>query len=101
MSHCVELFKALADPTRLRILNLLRRREICVCQIVDVLGLGQSKRSTAWGRLAVRAASRRARRFRHLLVQQGFESSSKATAAPFRFIPQAVEDGTDSLKAEA
>ena len=37
------IFKALADDTRLRILNLLRQREICVCEIVDVLDLCQSK----------------------------------------------------------
>lgn len=43
MSEAVKLFKALADETRLRILNLLCRRELCVCQIVDVLGTGQSK----------------------------------------------------------
>jgi ArsR family transcriptional regulator len=43
MSDAVQLFKALADETRLRILNLIRHRELCVCQIVDVLGLGQSK----------------------------------------------------------
>ena len=38
-------FKALADETRLRILKLLSRRELCVCQIVEVLGIGQSKAS--------------------------------------------------------
>lgn len=43
MSDVVQLFKALADETRLRILNLLCRQEICVCQIVKALGLGQSK----------------------------------------------------------
>ncbi len=43
MPEAVQLFKALADETRLRILNLIRHRELCVCQIVDVLGLGQSK----------------------------------------------------------
>ena len=43
MSDTVQLFKALADETRLRILNLLCRQEICVCQIVEALGLGQSK----------------------------------------------------------
>jgi ArsR family transcriptional regulator len=41
----VQVFKALADETRLRILNLLCRRELCVCQIVEVLGIGQSKAS--------------------------------------------------------
>ena len=43
MPEAVQLFKALADETRLRILNLIRDRELCVCQIVDVLRLGQSK----------------------------------------------------------
>ena len=45
MSEAVKLLKALADETRLRILNLLCRRELCVCQIVEVLGIGQSKAS--------------------------------------------------------
>lgn len=45
MSEAVKLFKALADETRLRILNLLCRRELCVCQIVEVLEIGQSKAS--------------------------------------------------------
>ena len=45
MSEAVKLFKALADETRLRILHLLCRRELCVCQIVEVLGIGQSKAS--------------------------------------------------------
>ncbi len=43
MSNAVQLFKALADGTRLRILNLIGHREVCVCQIVEALGLGQSK----------------------------------------------------------
>jgi ArsR family transcriptional regulator len=43
MADSVRLLKALADETRLRILNLLCRRELCVCQIVEVLGMGQSK----------------------------------------------------------
>ncbi|MEK6248982.1 MAG: metalloregulator ArsR/SmtB family transcription factor [Planctomycetales bacterium] len=45
MSDTVQLFKALADETRLRILNLLCRKELCVCQIVEVLEIGQSKAS--------------------------------------------------------
>ncbi len=36
-------FKALADPTRIRILNLLARspEAVCVCDIVDQFPLGQ------------------------------------------------------------
>ena len=35
------LFKAFADPTRLRVLSLLAAGELCVCDIVDILGLPQ------------------------------------------------------------
>lgn len=35
------LFRAFADRTRLRILSLLLRGELCVCEIVDVLDVPQ------------------------------------------------------------
>jgi DNA-binding transcriptional ArsR family regulator len=34
--------KAAADATRLRILRMLEDGELCVCQVVEVLGLSQS-----------------------------------------------------------
>src|SRR5688572_33294787 len=39
----VTLFQALADPTRLRLLNLMASGEVCVCFFVDVLGESQPK----------------------------------------------------------
>lgn len=36
------LLKAAADETRLRILTLLGDKPLCVCQLVEVLGLSQS-----------------------------------------------------------
>ena len=43
MPEAVEVFKALADETRLRILKLLLEVEegACVCELVDALGLPQ------------------------------------------------------------
>jgi ArsR family transcriptional regulator len=35
------LLKVLADETRLRILNLLAKREVCVCLIEETLGIPQ------------------------------------------------------------
>lgn len=35
------LFKGFADPTRLRVLNALVAGELCVCDLVDLLGLSQ------------------------------------------------------------
>ena len=37
------LFKALADRTRLRLINLLGEDEVCVCFFVEVLKLNQPK----------------------------------------------------------
>lgn len=42
MEPLVDLYKALAHPTRLRILALLREGEMCVCQINAVVGLAGS-----------------------------------------------------------
>lgn len=36
-------FQALGDNTRLRLLNLMGEREICVCYFVEILGQGQPK----------------------------------------------------------
>jgi ArsR family transcriptional regulator len=39
------LFHALADPTRLQIVNLLRDGERCVCDLTGALGAAQSRLS--------------------------------------------------------
>lgn len=43
--------RALADPTRLRILLALRRRELCACQITELFGLAPSTMSKHFGLL--------------------------------------------------
>lgn len=37
-----EVFKALGDPTRLKIIHTLLNKELCVHDIVQILGMGQS-----------------------------------------------------------
>lgn len=37
-----EIFKAISDPTRIKILYLLQDGELCVCEITDVLEKPQS-----------------------------------------------------------
>ncbi len=41
MSRAERILKLLADGTRLRILMLLTKKELCVCQIMGVLGISQ------------------------------------------------------------
>jgi ArsR family transcriptional regulator len=46
MKHEARLFKSLAEETRLKILWLLKgQEELCVCDIMRVLGITQSKAS--------------------------------------------------------
>ena len=47
----VTLFQALADRTRLRLLNLLSGGELCVCYLVEILGESQPKISRHLGYL--------------------------------------------------
>lgn len=41
----VQMLKALGDENRIRILNLLKDGELCVCEIEQVLGITQSNAS--------------------------------------------------------
>lgn len=43
METLVDVFKALSDETRLRILNLLYERELCVCDVMEILQITQAK----------------------------------------------------------
>ena len=45
MDKLVDVLKALSDQTRLRILNLLYEKELCVCDIMETLQISQAKAS--------------------------------------------------------
>lgn len=64
------LFRALADRTRLRLLNLMAAGEVCVCFFVEVLGTNQPKisRHLAYLRRAGVVASRREGKWMHYRV---------------------------------
>jgi ArsR family transcriptional regulator, arsenate/arsenite/antimonite-responsive transcriptional repressor len=66
----VGLFRALADPTRLRLLNLIGNREICVCYFVEILGMSQPKisRHLAYLRRVAIVAARREGKWMHYRI---------------------------------
>ena len=45
MRDLLKAYKALADESRLRVLNLLLERECCVCEVMQALDISQSKAS--------------------------------------------------------
>jgi ArsR family transcriptional regulator, arsenate/arsenite/antimonite-responsive transcriptional repressor len=67
----IELFfRALADRTRLRLLNLIGKDEVCVCFFVEVLGTHQPKvsRHLAYLRRAGIVAARRQGQWMHYRI---------------------------------
>lgn len=62
-----QVFRVLADPTRLRILHLMADREICVCYFSEILQLPQPKisRHLAYLRNAGMVAARREGKWMH------------------------------------
>ncbi|MBW6504994.1 metalloregulator ArsR/SmtB family transcription factor [bacterium] len=70
------VLKAAADPTRVRILKILEGGEMCVCQVIAVLSLGQSTVSKHL--FLLRAAGlikdRRDRKWVHYSLDRGNDS---------------------------
>jgi ArsR family transcriptional regulator len=66
------VFMALADQTRLRLLNLMRGGEVCVCFFVDVLDQPQPKisRHLAFLRKAGLVTARREAKWMHYSIAQ-------------------------------
>jgi ArsR family transcriptional regulator, arsenate/arsenite/antimonite-responsive transcriptional repressor len=65
-----KLFAALSDRTRLRLLNLMDGREVCVCYFVEMLGLSQPKisRHLAYLREAGVVEARREGKWMHYKI---------------------------------
>jgi ArsR family transcriptional regulator len=87
------LFRVLGDRTRLRLLNLIADKEICVCYFVEILRMSQPKisRHLAYLRKAGIVASRRQGRWMHyrLVMPQDAAASAilKETLAHLRQRP--------------
>jgi ArsR family transcriptional regulator len=64
------LFAALSDRTRLRLLNLMDGKEVCVCYFVEILGQSQPKisRHLAYLRRARVVAARRDGKWMHYKI---------------------------------
>ncbi|HEX4322913.1 MAG TPA: metalloregulator ArsR/SmtB family transcription factor [Acidobacteriaceae bacterium] len=74
------LFAALADRTRLRLLNLMNGREVCVCYFVEILKQSQPKisRHLAYLRNAGIVSARRDGKWMHYSIQQPADPGAAA-----------------------
>jgi DNA-binding transcriptional ArsR family regulator len=104
VSALAEVFRALGDPTRVRILDALSHGELCVCDLAAVLGLSQSAVSHQLrllrGLRLVRARRDGRMMFyalddRHVvdLMTQGRRHVGEATTRPVRRLPASRRGG--------
>jgi ArsR family transcriptional regulator len=92
------LFRVLADRTRLRLLNLIGDKEICVCYFVDILRMSQPKisRHLAYLRRAGIVTARRQGRWMHYRLILPHDTAAaevlKETLSHLRKIPEMQDD---------
>ena len=88
------LFKALADRTRLRVINLIGDDEVCVCFFVEVLRINQPKisRHLAYLRRAGLVSTRRDGKWMHYRV---VEPADTLVANIFREVRVCLENNVE------
>lgn len=80
------LFRALADRTRLRLLHLMGDDEVCVCFLVEALGMSQPKisRHLAYLRRAGIVTARREGKWMHYRLSTPMDSHAATVLATVR-----------------
>ena len=92
------LFRALADRTRLRLLNIMAEQEVCVCYFIEILKLSQPKisRHLAYLRRAGVVAARRQGKWMHYRIAIPGDAAAaqilRATLGWMRSDPEAQRD---------
>ncbi|MHB1937308.1 MAG: ArsR/SmtB family transcription factor [Acidobacteriaceae bacterium] len=91
-SNAERFFQALGDNTRLRLLNLMGKREICVCYLVEILGQSQPKisRHLAYLRRAGIVAARREGKWMHYRIAMPPDNIGTAQAGAAQILRQAL-----------
>ncbi len=92
MSAALDIFRALADPTRIRILLLVRRMELAVGELADVLSQSQPRVSRHVRILADAGLVRRYKEGAWVFVRLGNPSASEPVLAAL----DAWDDGSAS-----
>ncbi len=102
MRELLAVMKALADPSRVRIVAALDGRELCLCQIVELLGLATSTVSRhvsilEQARLVDARKDGRWTYFR-LAGEQGRPEASEAAALVLNTLAQDPQVRADSVR---
>lgn len=89
----IEVLKALSHENRIRILNLLKKQELCVCELENIMQVTQSNASRHLAKLKqvnIINAEQKA--------QWVYYSINKDTLMEHPFLEKLIEDEFDKLK---
>ncbi|WP_139905459.1 ArsR/SmtB family transcription factor [Clostridium thermarum] len=89
----IQVMKALADETRIRILNLLKHGELCVCEIETILEINQSNTSRHLIKLQNANILEYFKKAKYVYYKLNDETMSK-----YPFIKEIIEKETVKLK---
>lgn len=96
-------FSALADRTRLRLLNLMRNGEVCVCFFAETIGTNNPKisRHLAYLRRANLVTGRREGKWMHYRINAPADPlAAEVLAATMKLLAGDREMGTDLKRLE-
>jgi ArsR family transcriptional regulator, arsenate/arsenite/antimonite-responsive transcriptional repressor len=91
MREIVDIAKALSDPSRVRILLVLKGRELCVCQLVELLELAAStvSKHMAVLRQAYLVENRKNGRWTH--YRRSSKGAPRRAIAALRWLDSSIE----------
>ncbi|WP_040550768.1 ArsR/SmtB family transcription factor [Pedosphaera parvula] len=102
MRNLVKFFAALADPTRLRLLNMMAGGEVCVCHFQGVLQTNQPKisRHLAYLKKAGLVEARRDGKWMHYRLKKQERELEKILAVTLEYVGRegAVRSDVKRLK---
>jgi ArsR family transcriptional regulator len=91
LNRCVETLSLLGDESRLRLCALLRDRELCVSDLVQVTGISQSRVSTHLGRLREAGMVRDRRQGAQSFYTLAFTTQPQAVQAVLEEVTQSSD----------
>ena len=92
MDELLEISKALGDGSRLRAVLALREHELCLCQLIDLLGLAPSTVSKHMAQLTRAGLVRRRKDGRWHFYRLADASASPAACAALTWIIDAARE---------
>ncbi len=98
MRDFLDISKALSDPSRVRVLLALKDRELCACQIIELLGLAASTVSKHMTILRQADLVESRKEGRWAWYRRAGRDAPKESRAALRWLDRSLGTGRDAAK---